>query len=85
MSDEMGTFDTKTLRETTEVITDSGSYWSLVREGVICTKGLGHCETRVTSRDNSPSVMPVSDSSKPIRGGRSIRAATSRRRNRSHR
>jgi integrase len=34
-------FDTKTLRETAEVLTDSGRYWSLVREGVICTKGLG--------------------------------------------
>ncbi|MGY4432728.1 integrase [Bradyrhizobium sp. F1.13.1] len=37
----MGTFDTKTLRETAEVLTDGGRYWSLVREGVICTKGLG--------------------------------------------
>ncbi|WP_407116141.1 integrase [Bradyrhizobium sp. LMG 9283] len=33
-------FDTKTLRETAEVLTHYGKYWSLVREGVICTKGL---------------------------------------------
>jgi len=34
-------YDTKTLRETAEVLTFDGSYWSIVREGVICTKGLG--------------------------------------------
>lgn len=34
-------FDTKTLRETAETLTFNGDYWSLVRPGVICTKGLG--------------------------------------------
>jgi hypothetical protein len=34
-------FDTKTLREATETLTFNGAYWSLVRPGVICTKGLG--------------------------------------------
>lgn len=33
-------FDTG-LRETAEVLTHEGKTWSLVREGVICTKGLG--------------------------------------------
>jgi hypothetical protein len=33
-------FDTG-LRETAEVLTYEGKTWSLVREGVICTKGLG--------------------------------------------
>ena len=46
----MGTFDTKTLQETAEVLTDSGRYWSLVREGVICTKGLGHSGPCVKGR-----------------------------------
>ena len=34
-------FDTKTLRETAETLTFNGDYWTLVRPGVICTKGLG--------------------------------------------
>ncbi|MGY4608591.1 integrase [Bradyrhizobium sp. USDA 4474] len=34
-------FDTATLRETAEVLTFNGRFWSLVRPGVICTKGLG--------------------------------------------
>jgi hypothetical protein len=34
-------YDTKTLRETAEVLTFDGTYWSLVREGVICTKQIG--------------------------------------------
>lgn len=42
MSMGFDVFDTETLRETAEVLTDRGRYWSLVREGVICTKGLGH-------------------------------------------
>ena len=33
-------FDSE-LRETAEVLTYEGKTWSLVREGVICTKGLG--------------------------------------------
>jgi len=33
--------DSATLRETAEILTHSGRYWSLVRPGVICTKGLG--------------------------------------------
>jgi integrase len=32
-------FDTKSLRETAEVLTWQGRFWSLVRPGVICTKG----------------------------------------------
>jgi hypothetical protein len=34
-------FDSATLRETVEVLTFNGRYWSMVRPGVICTKGLG--------------------------------------------
>jgi len=34
-------FETATLRETAEVLTFNGRYWSMVRPGVICTKGLG--------------------------------------------
>jgi integrase len=34
-------FKTSTLRETVEILTFNGRYWSLVRPGVICTKGLG--------------------------------------------
>jgi integrase len=33
--------EAKNLREAAEVLTHYGRYWSLVREGVICTKGLG--------------------------------------------
>jgi integrase len=42
-------YDTKSLRETAEVLTFDGAYWSLVREGVICTKGplqYGPCTKR---------------------------------------
>jgi integrase len=35
------TFKAADLRELTEVLTFQGRNWSLVREGVICTKGLG--------------------------------------------
>jgi len=34
-------FDTRTLRETAEMLTFNGRYWMLVRPGVLCTKGLG--------------------------------------------
>lgn len=34
-------FETSSLRETAEILTFNGRYWSLVRPGVICTKGLG--------------------------------------------
>jgi hypothetical protein len=34
-------FETSTLRETAEVLTFNNRYWSLVRPGVLCTKGLG--------------------------------------------
>jgi integrase len=34
-------YDVKSLRELAEVLTFDGRYWSVVREGVICTKGLG--------------------------------------------
>lgn len=34
-------FDSTSLRETAEILTFNGRYWSLVRPGVICTKGLG--------------------------------------------
>jgi integrase len=34
-------FKTETLRETAQVLTFNARYWSLVRPGVICTKGLG--------------------------------------------
>jgi hypothetical protein len=34
-------FTISTLRETAEALTFNGRYWSLVRPGVICTKGLG--------------------------------------------
>jgi integrase len=33
--------DSATLRETAEILAHGGRYWSLVRPGVICTKGLG--------------------------------------------
>jgi integrase len=34
-------FDTSSLRETVEVLTFSNRYWSIVRHGVLCIKGLG--------------------------------------------
>lgn len=34
-------FDTDSLQRTAQVLTFDGTYWQLVREGVICTKGLG--------------------------------------------
>jgi hypothetical protein len=34
-------FETVSLRETVEVLSYNGRFWSLVRPGVICTKGLG--------------------------------------------
>jgi integrase len=34
-------FSTSNLRETAEVLTFSNRYWSIVRPGVLCTKGLG--------------------------------------------
>lgn len=34
-------FDVDNLRELAEVLTFDGRYWSIVREGVVCTKGLG--------------------------------------------
>jgi hypothetical protein len=87
-----GVFETSTLRKTAEILTFNGRYWSLVRPGVICTKGLGQygpctkergapdpgaCRTTYDHRlETSRSKLSCEDSSVATSWCRSNRSST---------